>query len=380
MLGFDLTDEQIELKQLAHKFAEQEIIPRAREYDEKEIFPVDVCEKAFAAGLMNFGVPKELGGPGLGVLDTSLIVEELNYGCAGISNAVGANDLATLPILIAGNDEQKRTYLGQLVKKLTFCAFAITEPGAGSDVAAMSTSYRREGDEFIINGTKHFISNGSRRTGTSPSRPRTSGSSTRASRASCFRRACRGSRATGCMASSGSARPTPARFFTKTCGFRASALVGREGEGFKYAMETFDHSRPEIGAIAIGIAQRALDECLKYSKQRSAFGQPIANFQAIQFMMADMAIEIEAMRLLTYKAAWLVDKGESANAISAYAKAFSADATMRITTDAVQIFGGYGYMKEYPVEKLMRDAKLLQIYEGTSQIQRVVIARNLLKE
>jgi acyl-CoA dehydrogenase len=160
----------------------------------------------------------------------------------------------------------------------------------------------------------------------------------------------------------------------------ASALLGREGEGFKYAMETFDHSRPEIGAIAIGISQRALDECLKYSKQRSAFGQPIASFQAIQFMMADMAIEIEAMRLLTYKAAWLVDRGESPNAISSYAKAFSADATMRITTDAVQIFGGYGYMKEYPVEKLMRDAKLLQIYEGTSQIQRVVIARNLLKE
>src|SRR5271157_2498479 len=161
MLGFDLTDEQLELKQLAHKFAEQEIIPRAREYDEKEIFPEDVCEKAFAAGLMNFGVPKEMGGPGLGVLDTCMIVEELNYGCAGISNAVCANDLATLPILIAGNDEQKRTYLGQLVKKLTFCAFAITEPGAGSDVAAMSTTYRREGDEFVLNGTKHFISNGS---------------------------------------------------------------------------------------------------------------------------------------------------------------------------------------------------------------------------
>ena len=161
MLGFDLTDEQRELKELAHKFAEQEIIPRAHEYDEKEIFPVDVCEKAFAAGLMNFGVPKELGGPGLGVLDTCLIVEELNYGCAGISNAIGANDLATLPLLIAGNDEQKRTYLGALMKKLTFCAFAITEPGAGSDVAAMSTTYRREGDEFVINGTKHFISNGS---------------------------------------------------------------------------------------------------------------------------------------------------------------------------------------------------------------------------
>src|SRR5260370_12649427 len=162
MLGFELSEEQRELKDLARKFTAQEIIPRAREYDEKEIFPEDVCGKAFAGGLMNFGVPKELGGRGLGVLDTSLIVEELNYGCAGISNAVGANDLATLPVLIAGSDEQKKTYLGQLVKKLTFCAFAITEPGAGSAVAAMSTAYRREGDEFILHGTKHFISNGSR--------------------------------------------------------------------------------------------------------------------------------------------------------------------------------------------------------------------------
>jgi len=159
----------------------------------------------------------------------------------------------------------------------------------------------------------------------------------------------------------------------------ANALVGREGEGFKYAMATFDRSRPEIGAIATGVAQRALDECVKYSQQRQAFGQPIANFQAIQFMMADMAVAVEAMRLLTYKAAWLVDGGESPNAVSSYAKLYSADACMKITTDAVQIFGGYGYMNDYPVQKLMRDAKLLQIYEGTSQIQRMVIARDLLK-
>ncbi|MGO9799736.1 MAG: acyl-CoA dehydrogenase family protein [Candidatus Binatus sp.] len=379
MLGFDLTDEQRELKELAHKFAEQEIIPRAREYDDKEIFPVDVCEKAFAAGLMNFGVPKELGGPGLGVLDTCLIVEELNYGCSGISNAVGANDLATLPILIAGSDEQNRTYLGQLVKKLTFCAFAITEPGAGSDVAAMSTTYRREGDEFILNGTKHFISNGSRADwyvtfATADKRLKHKG-------ISCFvfPSSVPGITRNRMHGKLGQRAADTGEIFFEDVRIPASALVGREGEGFKYAMATFDHSRPEISAIAIGIAQRALDECLKYSKQRSAFGQPIANFQAIQFMMADMAIQIEAMRLLTYKAAWLVDRGEGANTISAYAKAFSADATMQITTDAVQIFGGYGYMKDYPVEKLMRDAKLLQIYEGTSQIQRVVIARNLLK-
>jgi acyl-CoA dehydrogenase len=380
MLGFELTDEQRELKSLAHKFAEQEIIPRAKECDEKEIFPRDVCQKAFDAGLINFGVPKELGGPGLGVLDTSLIVEELNYGCSGISNAVGANDLATLPLLVAGNDEQKRTYLGALMKKLTFCAFAITEPGAGSDVAAMSTTYRREGDQFVLNGTKHFISNGSVADwyvtfATSDKRLKHKG-------ISCFvfpatvpgisRRPMHGKL--------GQRAADTGEIVYDEVRIPASALVGREGEGFKYAMATFDRSRPEIGAIAIGIAQRALDECLRYSRQRSAFGQPIASFQALQFMMADMAIEIEASRLLTYKAAWLVDRGHAPNPISSYAKAFSADACMRITTNAVQIFGGYGYMREYPVEKLMRDAKLLQIYEGTSQIQRVVIARDLLKE
>ncbi len=379
MFGFELTEEQRELKDLARKFAEQEIIPRAHEYDEKEIFPVDVCEKAFAAGLMNFGVPKEFGGPGLGVLDTCLIGEELNYGCAGITNAIAANDLATLPVTIAGNDEQKRTYLGQLVKKLSFCAFAITEPGAGSDVAGMSTTYRREGDEFVLNGSKHFISNGSRADwyvtfATLDKRLKHKG-------ISCFVFPANtpGVTRNRMHGKLGQRAADTGEIFYEDVRIPASAMMGREGEGFKYAMATFDHSRPEIGAIAIGISQRALDESLKYSKQRSAFGQPISNFQAIQFMMADMAVEIEAMRLLTYKAAWLVDRGETPNAISSYAKVFSADACMKITIDAVQIFGGYGYMKEYPVEKLMRDAKLLQIYEGTSQIQRVVIARNLLK-
>jgi acyl-CoA dehydrogenase len=379
MIGFDLTDEQLELKALAHKFSAQEIIPRAREHDEKEIFPRDICEKAFAAGLINFGVPKEFGGLGLSILETCLIGEELNYGCSGISNAIAANDLATLPLVIAGSATQKATYLGALVAKLAFGAFGITEPGAGSDVAGMSTTYRREGDSYVLNGTKHFISNGSMADwivtfATADRKLKHRG-------ISCF------------VFPSNLPGITRSRMHGKL-GQRAAdtgeivydgvrlpldALVGHEGEGFKYAMETFDRSRPEIGAIAVGISQRALDECLKYAQQRHAFGQPIANFQAIQFMLADMAVNIEAMRLLTYKAAWLVDRGETPNAISSYAKLFSADACMKITTDAVQIFGGYGYMKEYPVEKLMRDAKLLQIYEGTSQIQHVVIARDLLK-
>ncbi len=379
MLGFDLTDEQRELKALARKFSENEIIPRAREYDDKEIFPRDICEKAFAAGLMNFGVPREFGGPGLGILDTCLICEELNYGCSGISNSIAANDLGALPIIIAGNQSQQQTYLGALAEKLTFCAFAITEPAAGSDVAGMTTTYRRDGDAFVLNGTKHFISNGSMADwivtfATSDKRLKHRG-------ISCF------------VFPSNLAGITRNRMHGKL-GQRAAdtgeivydelripldSLVGHEGEGFKYAMGTFDRSRPEIGAIAIGVSQRALDECLKYSRQRHAFGQPIANFQAIQFMLADMAVSIEAMRLLTYKAAWMVDRGETPNAISSYSKLFSSEACMKITTDAVQIFGGYGYMKDYPVEKLMRDAKLLQIYEGTSQIQHMVIARDLLR-
>jgi acyl-CoA dehydrogenase len=380
MLGFDLTDEQKELKALARKFAEQEIIPRARQYDEQATFPRDVCAKAFATGLMNFAVPKEFGGTGMGVLDVCLLSEELNYGCSGIANAIAANDLGVLPLLIAGNQEQKATYLGQLMKELTFCAFAITEPGAGSDVAAMAASYRRDGDSFVINGVKHFISNGSVASwytmfATSDRRLRHKG-------ISCFVLPADlpGITKTRMHGKLGQRAADTGEIVFDNVRVPASALVGREGEGFEYAMKTFERSRPQIGAIATGVAQRALDECLKYSRQRSAFGQPIASFQALQFMMADMAVAIEAMRLLTCKAAWSVDNGHPRNVISSYAKVFSADACMKITTDAVQIFGGYGYMNEYPVEKLMRDAKLLQIYEGTSQIQRVVIARDLLKD
>jgi acyl-CoA dehydrogenase len=379
MIGFDLTEQQQDLKRLARRFSEEEIIPRARRYDENETFPRDVSERAFAAGLMNLGIPRDLGGPGLGILDASLILEELNYGCAGIANFVGANELGTLPIRLVGNEQQQRAYLAPMLEKLTFCAFAITEPGAGSDVAGLSTTYRREGDTFVINGTKHFISNGSVADwivvfATRDKRLKHKG-------ISCFvlPATLNGISRIRMHGKLGQRAADTGEITFDDVRVPADALIGAEGEGFRYAMTTFDHSRPEIGAIAIGISQRALDECLKYSRQRSAFGQPIANFQAVQFMMADMAVEIEAMRLLTYKAAWLVDHGQPSNAISSYAKLFSADACMKITTDAVQIFGGYGYMQEYPVAKLMRDAKLLQIYEGTSQIQRLVIARHLLK-
>jgi acyl-CoA dehydrogenase len=379
MIGFDLSPEQQQLKETARRFAVEEIIPVAAQHDEEQRFPDGIARKAWELGLMNLEVPREFGGLGLGVLDSCIVLEELNYGCAGITNVVAANGLATTPVILAGNDEQKKRYLGQLSNELTFAAFCITEPGAGSDVAGLSTTYRRVGDTFVLNGTKHFISNGTVADwyvafATVDRKARHAGIS-----AFVFPADLPGIKKHRMKNKLGQRAADTGEVVFEDVAVPASALLGAEGDGFKLAMRTFDRSRPEIGAIAIGVSQRALDEATRYAKERQQFGQAIAQFQAIQFMLADMAIEVEAMRLLTHKAAWMIDQGAPASIVSSYAKAFGADHCMRITTDAVQIFGGYGYMKEYPVEKLMRDAKLLQIYEGTSQVQRVVIARNLLK-
>ena len=379
MYSFDLSPEQQQLKETVHRFAVEEIIPVAAEYDKKEDLPLAVCRKAWELGFLNPQIPTEYGGLGLGVMDTCLIDEEMIYGCAGIALNMVANNLAALPLLIAGTEEQKKKYLGKLVEEPAYAAFALTEPGAGSHAGGISTSYRKVGDEFVLNGTKHFITNGTIAQWYAVFA--TQDKDAKHGGISCF------------VVPSDTPGITANRMHNKM-GQRASdtaeivfedvtvphaGLVGAEGAGFKVAMRTFDHSRPEVGAFSIGISQRALDESVKYSQEREAFGQTISNFQAIQFMLADMAIELEAMRLLTYKAAWMLDQGAHSSIVSSYAKAFGADQTMKITTDAVQIFGGYGYLGEYPVEKLMRDAKLLQIYEGTSQIQRVVIARHLLK-
>ncbi len=379
MFSFEMSAEQRELKDLAKKFAAEEMIPVAPKFDEEEKFPEDVCRKAWELGLMNLEVPKEFGGAGLGVLDAILILEELNYGCAGITNALAANGLASVPLLVAGNDEQKKQYLGQLANEFSFAAFCTTEPGAGSDVAGMSTTYRRVGDEYVLNGVKHFISNGSVASWYAVFATQDKALHHKGISCFVFPGNLAGIRKNRMKHKLGQRAADTAEVVFEDVVVPRRALVGAEGQGFRIAMQTFDRTRPEIGAIAIGISQRALDEATRYALERQQFGQAIANFQAIQFMLADMAIEVEAMRLLTYKAAWMIDQGAPASIVSSYAKAFGADATMRITTDAVQVFGGYGYMKEYPVEKLMRDAKLLQIYEGTSQIQRVVIARNLLK-
>lgn len=380
MYGFELTEEQRQLKETVHKFAAEEIIPVAAKYDKAQEFPDDVCRKAWEVGILNPLIPTQYGGLGLSVFDTCLVDEEIIYGCAGIALNMVANNLATTPLLVAGNEAQKKEYLGRLVAEPAYAAFALTEPGAGSDAAAISTTYRRIGDDFVLNGTKHFISNGSVASWYVTFATENKDDGHRGMSCFVLPADTPGVTANRMHDKMGQRASDTAEIVFEDVRVPRSGLVGQEGQGFKIAMRTFDRSRPEVGAFAIGISQRALDESVKYARQREAFGQPISNFQSIQFMLADMAIEIEAMRLLTYKAAWLLDQGAASSIISSYAKAFGADRTMEITTNAVQIFGGYGYFSEYPVEKLMRDAKLLQIYEGTSQIQRVVIAKHLLRD
>jgi acyl-CoA dehydrogenase len=376
-ISFALTEEQRGLRELAHEFAEKEIRPKAAEYDEHQTHPVDVIAKAHEVGLMNPHIPVELGGEGLGALDGALIGEELCWGCSGIATAIVANILGALPMLIAGSEEQRREWLPPLLEEPILCSFALTEPGAGSDVSGIQTTAVRHGDDYVINGSKMFITN--------------------AGHASWFIVFAATDRAAGHRGLSAFIVPRDADGVTiekhlDKMGQRAtdtSAIafqdvkvpvanrLGEEGQGFKIAMQTLDHTRPGTAAGAVGVARAAYEHAVEYARERVQFGQPIAMNQGVNFLIADMAAEIEAARLLVWQAAWLLDQGKRATLQSSYAKRFAADTAMKVTTDAVQIFGGYGYIKEYPVEKLMRDAKLFQIYEGTSQIQRLVIAREI---
>jgi acyl-CoA dehydrogenase len=377
-LDFALTEEQAALVTTARDFAKKEIVPVAGRYDESGEFPRDVFKKAWETGLMNAEVPEAYGGVGLSCVDHCLVQEEIAYGCCGINTSLVANNLGAMPLLIAGTDEQKQKYLGWLTREPIFAAYCCSEPDAGSDVAGMSTRVTKKGDEYVINGQKRWITNG--------------GVASWYTVLATFDKAMK-HKGIACFVVPADTPGLKTGRTEDKLGQRASnttdvlfedvvvpksALIGGEDQGFKIAMKTFDRSRPWIAAGAMGIMRRALEESRAYALERKTFGVPIAQHQAVQFMLAEMAIAYEATRLLCLKAAWAVDQGQLDSVVSAYAKAFGADAAMRVATDAVQIFGGYGYTKEYPVEKLMRDAKLLQIYEGTSQIQRIVIARNLL--
>lgn len=378
MIGFDLSEEQRALVETARKFTRDRIIPVAAELDEHETFPTDVCREAFELGLANLEVPEAYGGLGLSCLDHCLVLEELAYGCVAVQTTLTANNLGAMPLIIAGTEAQKQKYLGQLTSEPCFAAYACSEPDAGSDVAGIRTRFERHGDDFVLNGQKRWITNGNHAAwftvlATSDPALRHKGIAMFVVDADTP-----GVKIGKKEKKLGQRASHTVDIIFEDVKVPKSALIAPEGQGFKLAMKTFDRSRPWIAAGAAGVIRRAMDESRNYAQERKTFGAPIAQHQAIQFMLADMAIKYESSRLLCHKAAWCIDQGQLDTVVSSLAKAFSADAAMQVTTDAVQVFGGYGYTREYPVEKLMRDAKLLQIYEGTSQIQRVVIARHLL--
>jgi acyl-CoA dehydrogenase len=378
-VSFALTDEQKALRELAREFAEKEIRPKEREYDEKMQHPVDVIERAHEVGLMNLHVPEEYGGLGLSSFDGMLVGEELNWGCSGIGTSVSANGLGSAPVLLFGSDEQKAAWLQPLVESPILCSFGLSEAGAGSDVAALKTTAVREGDEYVLNGSKTFITNAGYASWTvvfakTDPRPGSKGMS-----AFIVPMTTPGVTIETHLEKMGQRATDTSAFALQDVRVPAANRIGEEGDGFKIAMATLDFTRPGTAIGAVGVAQAAYEHAVAYAKERVTFDMPIAMHQGVNFMIADMAAEIEASRLLTWQASWMLDQGygRKATLYSSFAKRFAADTAMKVTTDAVQVFGGYGYMKEYPVEKLMRDAKLFQIYEGTSQIQRLVIAKEI---
>ncbi|MDQ3740814.1 MAG: acyl-CoA dehydrogenase family protein [Actinomycetota bacterium] len=377
MVDFTLTDEQKNLRDLAHEFAENEIRPVAWEYDRDGTWPQDIIDKAWELGLMNTHIAEEYGGPGLSHLSGALIEEELSWGCSGIQTSLGANGLASAPVTIAGSEETKKKYLGMLMEECKLASFCLTEPGAGSDVSSMRTKAVKKGDKYVITGQKCFITNGQYAdwytvyAKTDPEAGHRGISAFVVDRDDTVvidkKEDKMGQRASNTATVTFNETEVP-----------AENLLGEENHGFKVAMQTLDFTRPGVAAMAVGIARAAFEFATQYSKERVQFGVPIAMHQAIQFMIADMATKIHAARLMTWNAATLLDQGKRNTLESSHAKRFAADSAMEIATDAVQVYGGYGFIKEYPVEKLMRDAKIMQLYEGTSQIQRLVIAREVL--
>ena len=377
MIDFSLSEEQQLFRALAHEFAQNEIVPVAAQLDVEEKFPEAVCRKGWELGLMNVHVPKEYGGLGLGVLEESLIAEETGWGCTGVGTTMTCNTLAIAPVLVAGNDDQKKRFLAPLIEQFMLCAYCVTEPGAGSDVQAIKTTAKKVGNDYVLNGQKMWITNAAQAEWyfviayTDPSKGYKGISGFLVPRNSPGVKVGKHEHKLGQRCSD-----------TRGVSFEevvvpAHNMLGKEGDGWKAAMGAFDHSRPVVAAMAVGLARAAMEHAVRYAKERKTFGVPLAGHEGISFMIADMAREIEAARLLTWLAAWTIDQGKRNTLQAAYAKCSAADTAMKVATDAVQVFGGYGFSREYPVEKLMRDAKIFQIYEGTSQIQRLIIAKEI---
>ncbi|CAG0937254.1 acyl-CoA dehydrogenase [Thermoflexales bacterium] len=377
-INFALTDEQKMLQALARDFARNEIAPVAEHYDQAGEFPLPVIEKARQAGLINTNIPMEYGGAGASLVEEAVVCEELAWGCTGISTAILINNLAAIPLSVAGTEEQKKEWLGRMIDG-QLGAYAVTEPAAGSDVAGMLSTATKRGDEYVIKGSKTFISNASYSQFFVVFAYTDKAAKYKGISAFIVERDRPGFSVSKKFDKLGQRASDTAEITFDEVVVPESQRLGKDGDGFMIAMQVFDRSRPTVAASAVGLAQRALDESVKYAKERTTMGVPIIQHQGIGFMLADMAMNVEAARLLAFKAAWLVDQGRPNTKFAAFAKAFAADSAMKAATDAVQVFGGYGFMKEYPVEKLMRDCKVFQIYEGTSQIQRTIIMRELMR-
>lgn len=374
---YELSDDLKMLRELARDFTAQEIIPQAEHFDVSGEWPWDIFHKAREVGLVNLNIPEEYGGLGASVLEECIISEQMAYGCSGIQTALMLNQLAVLPILLGGNDQQKGKYFSWLTEEGKVAAYCMTEPDAGSDVAGIKSTAVRKGDVYVLNGSKTWITDGpvaSFFTVFAKTDPDAGHNGM-----SCFivERDWPGVSTSKPLEKMGQHAAQACQVFFENVEVPAANLLGAEGKGFMIGMGVFDKSRPPVAAAAIGVAQRALDEAVRYAGERTAFGQPISRFQGVGFMLSDMAIRVEAGRHLAYQAAWEVDSGKRNTMSAAMAKAFCADAAMHNATDAVQVFGGNGYSREYPVEKLMRDAKIYQIYEGTTQIQKQIILREL---
>ena len=380
-MDYLLTEDQIMIRDLARQIAEEKIVPVRAELDEHNKFPTEIMKAMAQADLFGIYIPEEYGGLGKKSLELCICVEELSKACLGVSTSFAANALGTYPILLHGSDAQKKKYLPDIAAGKKLVAFGLTEANAGSDASGVQTTAKLEGNEYVINGTKQWITNGGE--------------------ADIYTIIAITDRSKGPRGASAFIveKDTPGFTFGKKenkMGIRASSttelifnncriprenLIAKEGIGFIVAMKTLDSSRTGVGAQGVGVAQGAIDEALKFAKQRIQFGQPVTSFQAIQHMLADMQTQTEAARALVYSVARFIDTGaKDVSRASAMAKLFATDTAMKVTIDAVQVMGGSGYMKEYPVEKMMRDAKILQIYEGTNQIQRNVVALDMIKE
>jgi len=377
VVDFTLTDEQKDLREMAHNFAEKEMRSVAFEYDKDGTWPQEVIEKAWEVGLMNTHVDEAYGGPGLDYLSGCLIEEEFGWGCSGIGTSLACNGLASAPVSLGGSEETKKKYLGMLCEEPKLASFCLTEPDAGSDVAGMKTRAVKKGDKYIINGSKCFITNGAHADWFTVYAKTDPDAGSRGITAFVV------DKQDGIVVDKKEDKMGQRASNTVTLTFNdvevpAENMLGEENKGFKLAMMTLDRTRPGVAAMATGIARSGFEAAVQYSKERQQFGVPIAMHQAIQFLIADMAVKVDAARLLTWQSASQLDNGQRNTLTSSEAKRFAADSAMEVTTDAVQVFGGYGFIKEYQVEKFMRDAKIMQLYEGTSQIQRMVIAREVL--